>query len=110
MDIKLEISLKFELSYRIRQSGVSKSHEAEQFLLRDYLAKNMKQIDSLTEDAITKFLNSEKFNWQLEQLSHYKNAKQLLKNGSGIEKLKSTVQIPINRFSGEISLKKQHCC
>ena len=89
---------KVELSYRIRQSGVSKSHEAEQFLLRDYLAKNMKQIDSLTEDAITKFLNSEKFNWQLEQLSHYKNAKQLLKNGSGIEKLKSTVQIPINRF------------
>src|SRR5699024_3391472 len=89
---------KVELSYRIRQSGVSKSHEAEQFLLRDYLAQNMKQIDSLTEDAITKFLNSEKFHWQLEQLSHYKNAKQLLKNGSGIEKLKSTVQIPINRF------------
>ena len=89
---------KVELSYRIRQSGVSKSHEAEQFLLRDYLAQNMKQIDLLTEDAITKFLNSEKFHRQLEQLSHYKNAKQLLKNGSGIEKLKSTVQIPVNRF------------
>lgn len=89
---------KVELSYRIRQSGVSKSHEAEQFLLRDYLAQNMKQIDSLTEDTITEFLNSEKFHRQLEQLSHYKNAKQLLKNGSGIEKLKSTVQIPGNRF------------
>ena len=89
---------KVELSYRIRQSGVSKSHEAEQFLLRDYLAQNMKQIDSLTEDTITEFLNSEKFHRQLEQLSHYKNAKQMLKNGSGIEKLKSTVQIPGNRF------------
>lgn len=89
---------KVELSYRIRQSGVSKSHEAEQFLLRDYLAQNMKQIDSFTEEAITEFLNSEKFYRQLEQLSHYKNAKQLLKNGSGIEKLKSTVQIPGNRF------------
>lgn len=89
---------KVELSYRIRQSGVSKSHEAEQFLLRDYLAQNMKQIDSLTEDTITEFLNSEKFHRQLEQLSHYKNAKQMLKKGSGIEKLKSTVQIPGNRF------------
>ena len=89
---------KVELSYRIRQSGVSKSHKAEQFLLRDYLAQNMKQIDSLTEDTITEFLNSEKFHRQLEQLSHYKNAKQMLKKGSGIEKLKSTVQIPGNRF------------
>lgn len=51
-----------------------------------------------TEDTITEFLNSEKFHRQLEQLSHYKNAKQMLKKGSGIEKLKSTVQIPGNRF------------
>ena len=29
---------KVELSYRIRQSGISKSNEAEQFLMRDYLA------------------------------------------------------------------------
>lgn len=89
---------KVELSYRIRQSGVSKSHETEQFLLRDYLAQNMKQIDLLTEDTITKFLNSEKFRWQLEQLSHYKSEKQMIKNGSSIEKIKSTVQILGNRF------------
>ena len=89
---------KVELSYRIRQSGVSKSHETEQFLLRDYLAKNMKQIDLLTEDTITEFLNSEKFRRQLEQLSYYKSEKQMIKNGSSIEKIKSTVQILENRF------------
>lgn len=61
-----------ELSYRIRQSGVSKSHEVEQFLLRDYLSKNMKRIDSLTEESITEFLDSEIFHRQLEQFSHYK--------------------------------------
>ena len=89
---------KVELSYRIRQSGVSKSHETEQFLLRDYLAKNMKQIDLLTEDTITEFLNSEKFRRQLEQLSYYKSEKQMIKNGSSIKKIKSTVQILENRF------------
>ena len=89
---------KVELSYRIRQSGVSKSHETEQFLLRDYLAKNMKQIDLLTEDTITEFLNSEKFRRQLEQLSYYKSEKQMIQNGSSIEKIKSTVQILENRF------------
>lgn len=89
---------KVELSYRIRQSGISKSHEAEQFLLRDYLAKNMKQIDLITEENITEFLNSEKFRRRLEQLSRYKSAKRMIKNGSGIEKIKSTVQIPKNRF------------
>lgn len=89
---------KVELSYRIRQSGVSKSHETEQFLLRDYLAKNMKQIDLLTEDIITEFLNSEQFRWQLEQLSYYKSKKQMIKNGSSIEKIKSIVQILENRF------------
>ena len=89
---------KVELSYRIRQSGVSKSHETEQLLLRDYLAKNMKQIDLLTEDTITEFLNSEKFRRQLEQLSYYKSKKQMIKNGSSIEKIKSTVQILGNRF------------
>lgn len=89
---------KVELSYRIRQSGVSKSHDTEQFLLREYLAHNMKEIDSLTEASIAEFLNSEKFNRQLEKLSHYKNAKQIIKNESGIKKLKGVVQIPGNRF------------
>ena len=58
----------------------------------------MKQIDLLTEDTITEFLNSEKFRWQLGQLSHYTIEKQMIKNGSGIKKIKSTVQILENRF------------
>lgn len=89
---------KVELSYRIRQSGVSKSHEAEQFLLRDYLAKNMKQIDLLTEESIAEFLNSETFYRQLEQLSYYKNSKQIIKTGTKIEKIKAVGQISGNCF------------
>ena len=89
---------KVELSYRIRQSGVSKSHEVEQFLLRDYLSKNMKRIDSLTEESITEFLDSEIFHRQLEQFSHYKNSKQIIKNETGIKKIKGIVKITGNQF------------
>ncbi|CDE69487.1 MAG: glycosyltransferase [Clostridium sp. 44_14] len=89
---------KVELSYRIRKSGVSKSHEAEQFLLRDYLAQNMKRIDLLTEESITEFLDSEKFHRQVEQLTRYKNEKQIIKNGSSIKKIKAATQIPKNCF------------
>lgn len=87
-----------ELSYRIRQSGVSKSHEAEQFLLRDFLAKNMKRINLLTEESIIEFLNSKEFHMQLEKLSYYKAIKREIKNGKGIEKIKAAALIPGNSF------------
>lgn len=89
---------KVELSYRIRQSGVSKSHESQQFLLRDYLARNRKRIDLLTEESIAKFLESREFQKQLKQLSHYKKLKQILKKESGIKKIKAVAEIPGNRF------------
>lgn len=89
---------KVELSYRIRQSGVSKSHESQQFLLRDYLARNRKRIDLLTEESIAKFLESREFQEQLKQLSHYKKLKQILKKESGIKKIKAVAEIPGNRF------------
>ena len=89
---------KVELSYRIRHSGISKSNEAEQFLMRDYLAQNMKQIDSITEESITKFLNSEEFHRQLGQLSHYKDEKLIIKNATGIKKFITITKILKNRF------------
>lgn len=89
---------KVELSYRIRQSGVSKSHEAEQFLLRDYLSKNMKRIDSLTEESIIDFLNSKEFCMQLEKLLRYKDIKRKLKNGEVFEKVIAASLIPGNPF------------
>lgn len=89
---------KVELSYRIRQSGVSKSHESQQFLLRDYLARNRKRIDLLTEESIAKFLESREFQKQLKQLSHYKKLKQIIKKESGIKKIKAVAEIPGNRF------------
>ncbi len=89
---------KVELSYRIRQSGVSKSHESQQFLLRDYLARNRKRIDSLTEESVAKFLESREFQKQLKQLSHYKKLKQIIKKESGIKKIKAVAKIPGNRF------------
>ena len=67
---------KVELSYRIRKSGVSKSHE----------------------ESITEFLDSEKFHRQVEQLTRYKNEKQIIKNGSSIKKIKAATQIPKNCF------------
>ena len=89
---------KVELSYRIRQSGVSKSHEAEQFLLRDYLSKNMKRIDSLTEESIIDFLNSKEFCMQLEKLLRYKDIKRKIKNGEVFEKVIAASLIPGNPF------------
>lgn len=89
---------KTELSYRVRQSGISKSNEEEQFLLRNYLAKNMRQINSLTEKSIKEFLDSEKFCAQLEKLSHYKDKKQIIKNGDRFEKVKAVVLLPRNPF------------
>lgn len=87
-----------ELSYRIRQSGVSKSHEEEQFLLRCFLSKNMKQINQLTEESIKKFLNSKKFCIQLKQISSYKDTKNMVKNGNYIEKIKAIIKLPGNSF------------
>ena len=89
---------KVELSYRIRQSGISKSNEAEQFLMRDYLAQNMKQIDSITEESISKFLNSEEFHRRLGLISHYKDEKRIIKNTIGIKKFIMVVKISKNRF------------
>ena len=89
---------KVELKYRIRQSGVSKTNEAEQFLLRDYLAKNIKQIDSLTEESIAEFLESKEFHKQFKQLSYYKDAKKMIKNGNCVEKVKAAIIIPGNLF------------
>lgn len=87
-----------ELSYRVRQSGISKSNEAEQFLMRDYLAQNMKQIDSITEESITEFLKSENFHRRFVQLSHYKNEKRIIKNTTGIKKFITVLKISRNRF------------
>lgn len=87
-----------ELSYRIRQSGISKSNEVEQFLLRDYLAKNMKQINLITEEEIMNLLKSKKFCMQLEQLSNYKETKMKIKKGNDVEKVKAAIRLPRNHF------------
>lgn len=47
--------------------------------MRDYLAQNMKQIDSITEESISKFLNSEEFHRRLGLISHYKDEKRIIK-------------------------------
>lgn len=89
---------KVELSYRIRQSGISRSNEIEQFLIRDYLAKNMKRIDLITEEKIMNFFKSKKFCMQYKKLSKYKEAKIKIKKGKGIEKFKVAMLIPGNYF------------
>lgn len=89
---------KVELSYRIRQSGVSKSNEAEQFLLRDFLAKNMKKIDKITEEEIEWFLHSGKFDAQLSQLTRYKEIKQNLKKQKDIKNIEAALLVPANYF------------
>ena len=58
----------------------------------------MKKIDSLTEESITEFLESQEFHKQFKQLSYYKDAKKTIKNGNCIEKAKAAIIIPGNLF------------
>ena len=70
---------KVELSYRVRQTGVSKSNENIQFLLRNFLAKNKRRINKITETNIEEYLHSEKFQRESTQLLLYKQDKIKLK-------------------------------
>lgn len=89
---------KVELCYRIRQNGVSKSNEAEQFLIRDYLAQHMNQIDKITEESIAEHMESSKYHSQLHQLSDYKSKKQKIKKGNRFESAKTFMSISSNPF------------
>lgn len=89
---------KVELSYRVRQTGVSKSNENIQFLLRNFLAKNKRRINKITETNIEEYLHSEKFQRESTQLLLYKQDKIKLKQARGFTKIRIAQNISINPF------------
>lgn len=97
---------KVELRYRIRQSGVSKSYEVEQFIIRDYLAKNINQIDMITEDMIREYTSSQIFYAQVVQLTNYKKNKQIVRNGKKMKRLIAIMSILCNPFFRRDILEK----
>ncbi len=89
---------KVELKYRIRQTGISKSNADNQYLLRDYLAKNMSKINDITEAEIAQYLESEEFQTEKDKLLNYKKNKIRLKERSVSEKINSIESIVFNHY------------
>ena len=76
---------KVELSYRVRNNGISGSNKEEQFLIRNYLAKNMKKINVITEDDVDSYIISNTFQLRKNRLFNYKCLKEKYKSSRNIK-------------------------
>lgn len=97
---------KVELKYRVRQSGVSKSNEIEQYLLREYLSTNIQKINAITEEDITNYLHSEIFQLERKHLLQYKQNKEKLKNAIFLKRGESLIKMTMSKYFWKDLLEK----
>ena len=67
------------LIYKIRCNGISKSNHIDQYLLKHYLAHNMKNIVMITEQQIESYRRSQKFKKKKEKYTYYNKHKDQIK-------------------------------
>ncbi len=67
------------LQYRVRSSGISKTTESAQYVLRRFLSKNRKNIQKISDGIIKKYLNSDAFAKEDKIYLDYKKNKEEFK-------------------------------
>ena len=93
------------LQYRLRQYGISKQTEAEQYVLRDYLSKNREIIDNINEDDIGLYMESNSFK---KSVMKYKNYQTLKKQFRQTRSAKYFIRIIINKYFYKVQMEKFH--
>lgn len=93
------------LQYRLRQHGISKQTEAEQYVLRDYLSKNREIIDNINEDDIGLYMESNSFK---KNVMKYKNYQTLKKQFKQTRSAKYFIRIIMNKYFYKVQLEKFH--
>ena len=93
------------LQYRLRQYGISKQTEAEQYVLRDYLSKNREIIDNINEDDIGLYIESNSFK---KSVMKYKNYQTLKKQFRQTRSAKYFIRIIINKYFYKVQMEKFH--
>lgn len=91
------------LQYRIRSSGVSKSSEAQQYVLRSFIAKNKKRINTLSMNDINLYIESEDFKKNVSAYKQYKKDKDEAKK---YKNLTCWLKMLSNKFFYIIQLEK----
>lgn len=89
---------KIELKYRVRKTGVSQVNADNQYLLRDYLAKQNICGIIPSEKAIEKYMQSEVFSRNRSKLEDYHMIKSGIKNGGIAGIARAFCIMPINIF------------
>lgn len=87
-----------ELRYRVRKNGISKSNAVDQYLLRTYLANNMRKINDITEEEITKYLCSRDFQKHKNRFLNYKENKANLKQDNDFGKIRAVGNMICNCY------------
>lgn len=93
------------LQYRLRQHGISKQTEAEQYVLRDYLSKNREIIDNINEDDIGLYMESNSFK---KSVMKYKNYQTLKIQFRQTRSAKYFIRIIINKYFYKVQMEKFH--
>lgn len=93
------------LQYRLRQHGISKQTEAEQYVLRDYLSKNREIIDNINEDDIGLYMESNSFK---KNVMKYKNYQTLKKQFKQTRSAKYFIRIIMNKYFYKVQMEKFH--
>lgn len=91
------------LKYRVRLDGISKSTEATQYVLRDYLSARRGYIMSITEEMIQEYILSKKFSYSVKRYSDYKKDKS---NYQQTRKGSFLIKVLCNRYFYKIQFEK----
>ena len=93
------------LKYRIRNSGVSKSSEARQFVLRSFIAKNKEHIKDISQERIDEYLASNVFKKEVSLYEKYKSDKEKAKQDRNID---SVFHVLTNKYFYIIQIEKYY--
>ena len=97
---------KVELSYRVRKNGISKSHEAEQYILRNHLSKTINNFNIPSDVSIKEYVDSKEFDIECKKFIYYKNLKLNLKKSNKKNKIKILIKLPQNLFFWKDTIEK----
>lgn len=93
------------LKYRIRNSGISKSSEAKQFVLRSFIAKNKEHINDISQERIDEYFSSDAFWREVSLYEKYKSDKDKAKQDRNIVSL---FQVLMNKYFYKIQIEKYY--
>lgn len=89
---------KIELQYRIRSTGVSRTNQIDQYLLRNYLSVLRNNINQISEEDINYFLHSNTFIVQKERVQKYYRDKTNFKKSDFIRKVLYFIKMISNKY------------